>query len=174
MKYEVRDRTYVPCLYNCSELRVLSMLFDTGAMRTVVCTDSLNGVEIRPTGRYQKFRTATRDSIVLSEIIVPQFTVGNIDMRDCRIWTGDNIIDLLGLDLLSKINWKYLPDERMLEITGPVYDDTTTTAVKYVREFCLKHNLSTDILTSTFPDNWDQLDKSIIEELVLFTCNNLK
>lgn len=76
------------------------------------------GVEIHPTGRHQKFRTATREPVVLSEIVVPQFTVGNIDMRDCRIWTGDDITDLLGLDLLSKVNWRYLPDERMLEVTG--------------------------------------------------------
>lgn len=118
MKYEVQDRIYVTCLYNCGEVRVLSMLFDTGAVRTVVCSDSLEGVEIHPTGRHQKFTTATREPVVLSEIVVPQFTVGNIDMRDCRIWTGDDITDLLGLDLLSKVNWRYLPDERMLEVTG--------------------------------------------------------
>lgn len=44
MKYEVQDRIYVTCLYNCGEVRVLSMLFDTGAVRTVVCSDSLEGV----------------------------------------------------------------------------------------------------------------------------------
>lgn len=43
MKYEVQDRIYVTCLYNCGEVRVLSMLFDTGAVRTVVCSDSLEG-----------------------------------------------------------------------------------------------------------------------------------
>lgn len=174
MRFEVDDNNcYVQCVYNCGKPRLLSMLFDTGAVCTTIRIDNIQGHPVMPTGRTSRFKTANETLILLQEITVQQFTVGNIDMGRCFVWTAPQVENLLGLDLLSKLNWEYSADTGLIEITKPVDGSGVTDAVSCVKEFCAKHNVPISVLTATFPDSWEKLTRDEIETLSLFTYNNI-
>lgn len=173
MKFEKIDRIYVTCIYNCGYPQLLDLVFDTGAAVTTVGSDFLEELTTHPTGRQFEFETANKSKVLLNEIKVMQFTVGDIDMGCCCIWTGPSVGNLLGMDLLSKLNWEYSPEAKYLEIRRPVVTCESASAA-YVRKFCMNHNISFDTLVDTFPDSWENLGMSEIENLTSFAYNTIR
>ncbi len=43
-------------------------------------------------------------------------------MGSCIVWTGPSVANLLGVDLLSRLDWRYIAESRFLEIVKPVQD----------------------------------------------------
>lgn len=49
--------------------------------------------------------------------------------------------EFAGIGLIVQLNWEYLADTGLIEITKPVNGSGVTDAVSCVKEFCAKHNV---------------------------------
>lgn len=173
MKYKVEASCRVPCIYNCGKSRLLYTIFDTGAVSTTICANNLKDIDTKPTGRTRNFRSAAGTTACLKEIEILQFTVGNLDMGSCYAWIGPTVPNLLGMDVLSRLDWGYSSDTRTIDIVRPDIVVVQTEAARYVRQFCEDHNTPFGALIDTFPDNWEKLTRAEIENLALFAYNNI-
>lgn len=173
MKFKKNEKIHVPCIYNCGYPQVLYLIFDTGAVSTTVDYSVLKRLAINPTGRARTFRTANNTEVLLDELKVSQFTVGNIDIGCCCVWAGHSIENLLGMDILSKLSWDYSHETQCLSIHKPTTAACESTASAYVRKFCSDRNISFDTLIATFPDNWENLGIEELANLTLFAYNNV-
>lgn len=149
------------------------MIFDTGTVSTTICANNLKDIDTKPTGRTRSFRSAAGATACLKEIEILQFTVGSLDMGSCYAWIGPTVPNLLGMDILSRLDWRYSSNTRTIDIVQPDIASVQTVASKYVRQFCVSHNISFATLVDTFPDSWENLGIGEIESLTLFAYNNI-
>lgn len=57
MRFEVDDNNcYVQCVYNCGKPRLLSMLFDTGAVCTTIRIDNIQGAHCDANRAYKQIQ----------------------------------------------------------------------------------------------------------------------
>lgn len=96
----------VKCICNIGEPSVINCLVDTGAVNTVISYSDLINNPILEVKGESAFISITRDKIKLSSVVVPQFTVGSIDMGSQEVYIapmGTIQSSILGLDILSKL-----------------------------------------------------------------------